>query len=251
MPKSDLPYQTSTYEIDGVKNQRLVKGAVNDVLNVVPQGDKPITLVMKVTVLPYSYKKELAKDPAGKKLPSEVLAFVGPSELINPKSPVLVKVVAGLKGANNAETVRNILVWMKKNIAYKLKTKDAIELDFKNVDEILERGHAECRGYAMLFTALCRAAGIPARFVWGMARPAPGADNRFGAIASHNWSEFYVPGTGWVPVDPQAPESIGFLSTRCIRIFMDVKRSRTSTELLPMYNLTNMLSEPIKVEEVR
>jgi transglutaminase-like putative cysteine protease len=252
MPKADLPYQTSTFEIDGVKSHRFVKGAANDVLNVVPQGTKTITLVMKVTVQPYSFKKELAREVVPKALPLDVVAFLGPSELINPKSPVLIKVVAGLKGANNVDTARNILLWMKKNIAYKLNRKAPVELDFKMVDDLIERGHAECRGQAMLFTALCRAAGIPARSVWGMARPPQGQDKQFGAIASHNWSEFYVPGTGWVPVDPQAPETLGFLPTRCIRIFMDVKKSKSSLELVPMLNLTAMCNaEGLKVEEAR
>jgi Transglutaminase-like superfamily len=251
MPKADLPYQSATYEVEGAKSQRFIKGEVNDVLQVVPQGNKPLTLIMRVTVSPYSFKNELAKEAPPKSVPANIMVFLGPSDLINPKSPVLQKAVAGLKGKTNQDTARTILMWMKKNIEYKVTQKTPTELDFKSVDEIIERGHAECRGYAMLFTAMCRAAGVPARSVWGLTRTSPGQDPKLGAIASHNWSEFYVPGTGWVPVDPQAPESLGFLSTRHIRIFMDVKKSKTSMELLPLVNLTSMTSEPIKVEESR
>jgi tetratricopeptide (TPR) repeat protein len=251
MAKTDLPYQTVVYEVDGATKHRLVKGAVNDVLYVAPQGNKPFTLVMKITAEPYSYKKELAKEVTSKPLPQDVQEFLGYSELINPKSAVLLKVVKGLKGSNNVDTARNILEWMKNHIEYKLKQKSVAELDFKSVDEIVERGHAECRGYAMLFTGLCRAAGIPARPVWGWARVAPGQDKQFGEMASHNWSEFYVPGTGWVPVDPQSPETLGFLPTRCMRFFMDVKKSKTSSEILPMLNLMAMYGESMKVEESR
>ncbi len=250
MPKGNLPYQTVTYEITGVQSQRLVKGATNDVLYIVPQGKKTAALVTKVTVKPYSYKKELAE--AGKKpLPAEARAYLGPCEGVNPASPTLRKVATMLKGADTVETVRNILAWLKKNVEYKLDKTLIGELDFDSVDEIVDRGHAECRGYAMLFTGLCRAAGIPARPVWGLQRVGPGDDKRFGDIASHNWGEFYVADVGWVPVDPQKPETLGFLPPSCIRIFMDARKSKTSNENLPMFNLALMFGGKVRFEEER
>jgi tetratricopeptide (TPR) repeat protein len=248
MPKTGLPYQTVTYEISGVQSQRLVKGEVNDVLYVVPQGTKPFPLTTKVTVEPYSFKKELARATA-KPLPEEARAYLGPCEGIDPKSPALKKVVAGLKADNAADTARNILAWMKKNIEYKLDKPNIAELDFKTVDEVIERGHAECRGYAMLFTGLCRAAGVPARPVWGLTRVSAGQDQRFGDIASHNWAEIYVAGVGWVPADPQRPETLGCLPTSCIRIFMDAKKNKASPEGLPMFNLVAMNGEKLRFEE--
>jgi tetratricopeptide (TPR) repeat protein len=248
LPKGDLPYQSLTYEIDGVQSHKVVKGEANDILYVVPKGPKPIPLTMKVTVQPYTFKKELAKVSA-KPLPDDAKAYLAAGEFINPKSPALAKVVAGLKGDNSVETARNILTWMKKNIEYKLEKKVITELDFKSVDEILERGHAECRGYAMLFTALCRAAGVPARPVWGLIRIPTGQDPQFGDITSHNWAEFYVSGVGWVPVDPQHPETLGCLPTNIIRIFMDAKKSKTSNEVLPMLNLMYMNGDKLKFEE--
>jgi tetratricopeptide (TPR) repeat protein len=250
MPKGNLPYQSVTYEISGVQSQRLVKGEVNDVLYVVPQGTKPFPLTTKVTVQPYSFKKELAK-AAPKPLPEEARACLGPCEGIDPKSPALKKVVAGLKGDTAVDTARNILAWMKKNIEYKLDKPNIAELDFKTVDEVIDRGHAECRGYAMLFTGLCRAAGVPARPVWGLERVSPGQDQRFGDIASHNWAEVYVAGCGWVPVDPQHPESLGFLPTTCLRIFMDAKKNKASAENMPMLNLVSMNGDKLRFEESR
>ena len=59
-----------------------------------------------------------------------------------------------------------------------------------------------------LFVALCRGIGIPARCVYGL-RVAPSrlfrslglTDNR-ASFAQHVRAEFYVPGYGWIPVDP-------------------------------------------------
>jgi tetratricopeptide (TPR) repeat protein len=250
LPKGDLPYQTVTYEVTGAQGQRFVKGEVNDVLYVVPQGTKPFALTTKVTVKPYSYKKELEK-AKGKALPEEARAFLGAGALIDPRSPALKKVAADLKADNPVDTVRNVLAWMKKNVEYKLGSGTIGELDFKSLDEIVERGHAECRGYSMLFTGLCRAAGVPSRTMWGLARVTAGQDQRFGNIASHNWSEFYVAGCGWVPVDPQRPETLGFLPTTDIRIFMDSKKTKTSPEVLPMLNLVSMYGDKLKFDESR
>jgi transglutaminase-like putative cysteine protease len=250
LPKGNLPYQSVTYDVKDARGQRLVKGDVNDVLYITPQGTKPFTLTTKVTVRPYSFKKELAKaDPMP--LPEEARASLGPADMLDPKSPALKKVVANLKAGNNVDTARNILTWMKKNIEYKLGNTPIEEPDFKTVDEVLERRSGECRGYALLFVALCRAAGVPARPVWGLARVQPGQDQRFGGIASHNWAEVYVPGAGWVPVDPQRPETLGFLPTSDIRIFMDVRKSKTSTETLPMLNLVYMNGGKLKFDEAR
>ncbi len=53
----------------------------------------------------------------------------------------------------------------------------------------------DCGQYADLFVALCRAAGIPARFVAGFQA------NKRPALGYHAWAEFFLPGVGWVPAD--------------------------------------------------
>ena len=64
---------------------------------------------------------------------------------------------------------------------------------------VLTNGHGSCSEYTMLFIALCRAAGLPARYQGG-SRPRddlPYTDEIF-----HRWAEVYFPAIGWVPVDP-------------------------------------------------
>lgn len=251
LPKTDLPYQSVTYEVADVQSHRLVKGEVNDVLYVVPRGTKPFALTTHVTVKPYSFKEKLARAAGRKPLPAEARACLGRCATIDPRSPVLLKAAAGLKAERAEDTARNVLAWMKKHVEYRLEKTKIAELDFQSVDEIVERGHAECKGYTMLFVGLCRAAGVPARSVWGLTTVLPGQDQRFGAIASHNWAEFYVAGCGWVPVDPQRPETVGFLPTNIFRIFMDTKTTAAGTELLPMFNLVAMNGEKLRFEESR
>lgn len=60
----------------------------------------------------------------------------------------------------------------------------------------LHNGKADCGSYSLLFVALCRAGGVPARPVagcWAM------GDNQW-----HCWAEFFVAEVGWVPADPTA-----------------------------------------------
>lgn len=247
LPKTGLPGQHVTYGIGGVKSQRLVKGDVNDVLHIVPQSNKPCALTVKVALQPYGFKKELSK--ADWKPPTkEALANLGPLFAVDPKSPTLKKLGAELKGKDKVATARNILAWMKKNIEYKYDSKSIDKLDFKTVDEIVKRGHAECRGHTLLFVGLCRATDLPARPIWGLLRVPPGADRQFGDIVSHNWAEILIGGS-WVPVDPQRPETLGLLPTNYVRMFMDARKSDVSTETLPVLNLIYMQDGKITFEE--
>jgi hypothetical protein len=56
-----------------------------------------------------------------------------------------------------------------------------------------------CTDFHSLFIAMARSQGIPARFEIGFPLP---SDKHSGEIAGyHCWSDFYVEGRGWIPVD--------------------------------------------------
>jgi len=56
-----------------------------------------------------------------------------------------------------------------------------------------------CTDFHSLFIAMARAQGIPARFEIGFPLP---ADKHSAEIAGyHCWSDFYIEGKGWIPVD--------------------------------------------------
>lgn len=59
---------------------------------------------------------------------------------------------------------------------------------------VLDSRHGDCGQVGMLLIAMCRCAGVPARWQSGwMLHP--------GAINLHDWGEIYYEGIGWVPVD--------------------------------------------------
>lgn len=62
--------------------------------------------------------------------------------------------------------------------------------------------YGDCTDYANLFIALCRAAGIPAKFVAGYLYK---ADNNY--LGPHGFAIIYLPNVGWIPVD--ATEALG------------------------------------------
>jgi Transglutaminase-like superfamily len=56
-----------------------------------------------------------------------------------------------------------------------------------------------CTDFHALFISMARSQGIPSRFEIGFPIP---ADKDSGSLGGyHCWSDFYVPGRGWVPVD--------------------------------------------------
>ena len=65
---------------------------------------------------------------------------------------------------------------------------------------VLKRGTGSCSEYTFSFVALCRAAGLPARYVGAIVVRGDDAslDESF-----HRWPEVYLPNYGWIPIDPQ------------------------------------------------
>lgn len=64
---------------------------------------------------------------------------------------------------------------------------------------VLTNGHGSCSEYSFAFIALCKAAGLPTRYVgasWG------GTDSKSLDDVYHRWVEVYLPNYGWIPSDP-------------------------------------------------
>jgi len=79
---------------------------------------------------------------------------------------------------------------------YGYLAKDIVMGNF-SVKEIIAAKKGQCTHHAMLFTALARASGIPARQVHGLMYMGDGAKS----FGGHAWSEVALDGI-WVPVDP-------------------------------------------------
>jgi transglutaminase-like putative cysteine protease len=89
-----------------------------------------------------------------------------------------------------ADKARAIYDWIGDHIKYA-----GYIPDIKGAVYALENTSGDCTEFACLMVALCRAAGIPARFLEGVTYTSVTNDPK------HDWTEIYLPGPGWVPVD--------------------------------------------------
>lgn len=68
------------------------------------------------------------------------------------------------------------------------------------MERLLESLGGKCGDIHSVYVALARSVGVPAREIFGIRIP-KGKEGDM-TKAQHCWAEFYLPGYGWVPVDP-------------------------------------------------
>lgn len=85
---------------------------------------------------------------------------------------------------------------------------------------VLARGNGSCSEYSFVYIAICRAAGLPARYAGSVV--IRGEDASYDDVF-HRWVEVYLPNYGWIPVDPSGGDQkwpatqsdyFGFLNNR-------------------------------------
>ena len=69
-----------------------------------------------------------------------------------------------------------------------------------DVCALLKKPGGKCTDISSVFVALARAAGVPAREIFGIRLGKKAEEDISGW--QHCWAEFFLPGYGWVPVDP-------------------------------------------------
>ena len=69
-----------------------------------------------------------------------------------------------------------------------------------DVERLIKSMGGKCGDIHSVYVALARSVGIPSREVFGIRIP-KGKEGDM-TKAQHCWAEFYLPGYGWVPVDP-------------------------------------------------
>jgi len=77
---------------------------------------------------------------------------------------------------------------------------ESTDVDTK-ISHVFATGRGVCQDFAHIFIGVCRAVGLPARYVSGylVTSHSRGAE---GAVASHAWAEVLLPEVGWCAFDP-------------------------------------------------
>ena len=72
------------------------------------------------------------------------------------------------------------------------------------LEQVVKQRRGVCQDFAHFQIGCFRALGLPARYVSGYLEtlPPPGKARLVGADASHAWVQIFIPGAGWVEVDP-------------------------------------------------
>jgi transglutaminase-like putative cysteine protease len=113
--------------------------------------------------------------------------------------------------------------YVRKNVAYDMSTLTSSAN--QKSSWVLENRRGVCDEITNLFISLNRAAGIPARFVSGVAYT--NLDEIFGkSWVPHAWAEIYYPGIGWIPYDVTYGQ-YGFLDAGHIKL-LDSEESSSS-----------------------
>jgi hypothetical protein len=102
--------------------------------------------------------------------------------------------------------------WVTENMTYEYP-----EVTNRGADKSLKRLKGDCGEFSVVFVAMCRALGIPARTVTCVWFTGSG----------HQWAEVLLPPYGWVPADPSVAQGIkrqemsGFGSGAEVRSFTE------------------------------
>jgi len=136
-------------------------------------------------------------------LSSSMREFVSPENMIQSNNPSIVAEARRITSGSRtvADAVEKISNWVHDHVTYTIPVKqDALSVH--------RSGRGSCQGYTRLTIALCRAAGIPARYAHGYLVPGEnwGARvERFGVKTHgggyHAWIEIYYPDKGWYYTD--------------------------------------------------
>ncbi|MBN2215547.1 MAG: glutaminyl-peptide cyclotransferase [Bacteroidales bacterium] len=89
---------------------------------------------------------------------------------------------------------RKIFNYVRNNLEY------LMEGGWNVAPVVLQRGTGSCSEYTFSFISLCRAAGLPARYVGSLVVR---GDDASLDESWHRWPEVYLPNYGWIPIDPQ------------------------------------------------
>lgn len=174
---------------------------VNDLRDsaVPSSGGKVISYSCDVTTYSVSVSLSLIDDiPEPDRSSEPYRMYLGDDgEYIMPSDPDIIAVSEELwkkSGGDMMEYAKGCFGWTAQNMTY-----GNPYTDLHPIKELMRTRLGDCGNFSSVFISLLRARGIPARHIV-MMEP--------GSMKKHVRAEFYVPGYGWIPADPQMENSM-------------------------------------------
>ncbi|PID94533.1 MAG: transglutaminase [Bacteroidetes bacterium] len=134
-------------------------------------------------------------------IPEEIKTlYLADNEKFQLNNPIISNAVKEALGTeeNLYYKARKLYRYVREHIYYEMVG------GWNTAPEVLSRGNGSCSEYSFVYIALCRAAGIPARYVGAVSVRSDQA--RYDDVF-HRWVEIYLPNYGWIPVDPSGGDS--------------------------------------------
>lgn len=161
-----------------------------------PNGTIMLTATIEVEV---NYDTNIMEDPV--LIPQEVNA----TELTEADEDIAAKASELVDSDSTLMTLRNMLEWVNGNIEY-----DVLYFgQNKNAQEVFRERRGVCVEYSHLLISMLNSEGIKTRYVNGYVISED--------WQPHAWTEAYVPGYGWIPIDPTFNQ-IGILDSSHVMI---------------------------------
>lgn len=220
VPTSDAQQVIANLKVDGP-----VAGSVLDISGTnrvwhasLPAATTPATVVMTFDVTRHAERADLSAA-----LPRalddeervEHAAFLAASELVpvgdvEALKPLLADVRASRASEAPLDTARAIFDWVSTRMTYK---KEGTGWGNGDTFWACSSLYGNCTDFHSVFLSLARTEGIPGAFEMGFPVPLDRPEGSIGGY--HCWVRFWVPGTGWIPIDaseaaknPAARESL-------------------------------------------
>lgn len=152
--------------------------------NLAPHEIKQITISFRLGLTDRPNPVPLNKDSR----------FLKPEPCIESDHPEIRRLAEKLAASTPQETAEKIFRWVAGSIHYAGYLREPLGALYA-----LKNRQGDCTEYMALFTALCRANGIPARGLGGYVLLESG---KVAPASYHNWAEFYQ-GGAWNLSDPQ------------------------------------------------
>ena len=117
-----------------------------------------------------------------------------------------------------AEAALEFCKWVTEHIKYDA----SVAYDSRDLRSILNNRKGHCGHQMTTFEAMCIRAGIPTRTLVGLNLNTPGGVGPLHAIRpdfqnQHTWAQIYLPGSGWIEIDPGMGEKAYFFPAQVIQ----------------------------------
>jgi transglutaminase-like putative cysteine protease len=143
---------------------------------------------------------------------------------LNPMNPEIINIINSIEEENSFIFAKKLFIWLKQNTVYQIHLFDN---EVQTSDYTLVSRSGDCDDLSFLYISLCRAAGIPARFIRGFLL----VDSN---PIAHAWAEVFVGrgvgNDGWIPVecagtsssiDVEVHQNFGVENCEHLRVFKD------------------------------